>query len=156
MDYPDDAKAWTVDDQYLLGQDLLVAPVFAGQSEREVYLPKGEWLDFWTGRRTPGSQSLNITSPLERIPVFVREGALIPMAQPTLHTNDPNAFVLTVRGYGSGDRSATLYEDDGSTKPDFTRVSISWNGQQDSGNVERVGPAQTPSYKVNRWEKMEA
>jgi alpha-D-xyloside xylohydrolase len=156
MDYPDDVKAWTIDDQYLLGDDLLVAPVLAGQKERDVYLPAGEWFDFWTGNSTSGAQTLKLAAPLDRIPVFVKSGALLPLAQPTLQTNDPNSFVLTVRGYGSGERSATLYEDDGSVKPNFTRVSLHWNGKQDAGTVERFGASHRPSYIVNRWEQMDA
>jgi alpha-D-xyloside xylohydrolase len=156
MDYPNDLKAWTIDDQYLLGGDLLVAPVFAGQNEREVYLPEGEWFDFWTGRSTSSLQTLKVTSPLDRIPVFVKSGALLPLAQPTLHTGDPNSFVLTVRGYGSGDRTTTLYEDDGSVKPNFTRVTLRWNGRQDEGTMERVGPSRRLSYTVTRWEQMDA
>ena len=52
MDYPDDVKTWTIDDQYMLGDDLLIAPVFAGQTQRDVYLPPGEWFDFWTGTKS--------------------------------------------------------------------------------------------------------
>jgi alpha-D-xyloside xylohydrolase len=154
MDYPDDVKTWTLDDQYLLGGDLLVAPVFAGQNERDVYLPKGEWFDFWTGQRTPGLQTVKITSPLDRIPVFVKAGTLLPLAQPTLHTGDPGSFVLTVRRYGSGDRTATLYEDDGSLKPKFAQVTLRWNEQQETGTVARLGPSYHPSYTVNRWEQI--
>jgi alpha-D-xyloside xylohydrolase len=52
MDYPEAPNAWTLDDQYILGEDLLVAPLFARQAERQVYLPHGEWFDFWTGEKT--------------------------------------------------------------------------------------------------------
>lgn len=154
MDYPEDVKCWTIDDEYMLGEDLLVAPVIAGEKQRDVYLPKGEWLDFWTGTSTPGSQTFKVTPPLERIPVFVRAGALLPLAQPTLHTNDPSAFMLTVRAYGSGERSATLYEDDGSVKPAFTRITLTWNEEQASGRMERSGPAYPSAYSVKRWERM--
>ncbi len=58
MDYPNDPRTWTVDDQYLVGEDLLVAPVVAGEHEREVYLPRGEWIDFWTrSTASPEKQS---------------------------------------------------------------------------------------------------
>ncbi len=154
MDYPDDVRCWTIDDEYMLGDDLLVAPLFAGENVREVYLPNGEWSDFWTGARTPGLQTLKVTSPLDRIPVFVKSGTLLPLAQPTLHTNDPKAFALTVRAYGSGGRNATLYEDDGSIAPSFTRVTISWNKNEPSGKLERSGPAYGLAYTVDRWERM--
>ncbi|WP_406350039.1 glycoside hydrolase family 31 protein [Streptomyces sp. NBC_01597] len=84
FDFPDDEHAWTVDDQFLLGPDLLVAPVYeAGARTRRVYLPSGaRWLDPATGRVTEGGTTLEADAPLERVPVFVREGADI---APLLH-----------------------------------------------------------------------
>jgi alpha-D-xyloside xylohydrolase len=53
LDYPKDAKTWTVEDQYMMGDSLMAAPVVAGQTRRSIYLPEGEWVDFWTGTRHP-------------------------------------------------------------------------------------------------------
>ena len=76
-DFPQDATAWTVEDEYLFGPDILVAPVlYAGQRERQVYLPAGSaWLDAHSGQRYQGGQRLWAPAPLEYIPLFVREGA---------------------------------------------------------------------------------
>ena len=76
-DFPQDATAWTVEDEYLFGPDILVAPVlYAGQREREVYLPAGSaWQDAHSGQRYQGGQRLWAPAPLEYIPLFVREGA---------------------------------------------------------------------------------
>jgi alpha-D-xyloside xylohydrolase len=150
MDYPDDVKAWTADDEYMFGGDLLVAPVFARQKERLVYLPEGEWLDFWSGATVAGAQ----TPPIERIPVFVKSGTLLPLAKPTIHTASPNAYALTVRSYGSPERPTILYEDDGSLQAAFTEVMIEWDAQKPAGNLRRSGPAQKQSYTVTKWEQM--
>jgi alpha-D-xyloside xylohydrolase len=79
FDFPEDERAWTVDEQYLLGPDLLVAPVTAaGVTERPVYLPSGSrWRDRATGELIEGGVSVTAASPIERIPVFVREGSSV-------------------------------------------------------------------------------
>lgn len=79
--YPDDPRCWAVDDQYMFGPDLLVAPVTdAGVSERSVYLPQGIWCDAWTGERIEGGGDLACNAPVERIPVFIRDGAGVAQA----------------------------------------------------------------------------
>jgi alpha-D-xyloside xylohydrolase len=154
IDYPHDVKAWTADDEYMLGDDLLVAPMFAGQTQRVVYLPEGEWCDFWTGAKTAGAQSVSATPALERIPVFVKSGTLLPLAQPTLHTATAEAYALTVRAYGTPSRGASLYEDDGSVRPKFTHVSLAWDPEQAAGRIAREGPPLPHSYTVTKWERM--
>jgi alpha-D-xyloside xylohydrolase len=77
FDFPEDERAWDVDDQFLLGPDVLVAPVYeAGARARQVYLPSGtRWLDPVTGRAHEGGTTLDARAPLERIPLYLREGA---------------------------------------------------------------------------------
>ncbi|MEU4769379.1 glycoside hydrolase family 31 protein [Actinosynnema sp. NPDC023794] len=81
LEFPDDERAWEVDDAFLLGPDLLVAPVTAaGARERTVHLPAGaRWTDAWTGREHPGGQTVTVAAPLERIPLFVRDDARLPL-----------------------------------------------------------------------------
>lgn len=77
---PADPLCWTLDDQFLCGDDLLVAPVLNDSGVRSVYLPKGEWVDFWTGEQFHGPRWLaDRASPLDRIPVFARKNARIPV-----------------------------------------------------------------------------
>lgn len=78
-DFPEDEKAWEVEDQYLFGSDLLVAPIlYEGQREREIYLPAGaKWVDLKTSRVYEGGQRISYAAPLDTIPVFVRDGAEI-------------------------------------------------------------------------------
>ena len=73
-----DRVARETEDEYYFGPDLLVAPVLSPATQRSVYLPAGDWIDFWTGRRLNGRQSLLVEAPLERIPLFVRDGAVLP------------------------------------------------------------------------------
>ena len=81
LEFPQDPASWTIADQYLLGPDLLVAPILeAGARSREVYLPAGsQWHDAWTGEALPGGQVHERPAPLERIPLFLRDGANLPI-----------------------------------------------------------------------------
>ncbi|MET9225723.1 glycoside hydrolase family 31 protein [Lentzea sp. NPDC003310] len=83
LEFPDDPAAWRVDDAFLLGPDLLVAPVTeAGAREREVYLPAGaRWTDAWTGQEHDGGRTVVVAAPLERVPLFLRDGALLPVRE---------------------------------------------------------------------------
>ncbi len=83
LEFPDDADAWDVADAFLLGPDLLVAPVLEmGARERTVHLPAGaEWTDAWTGETYPGGGPVTVPAPLERIPLFLRDGAELPVRE---------------------------------------------------------------------------
>lgn len=77
--YPDDARAVQQPYQYLFGPDLLVAPMNQSGTHRTVYLPKGIWTDYWTGQRLNGPAMIEADAPLERMPLYVRDGAILPM-----------------------------------------------------------------------------
>jgi alpha-D-xyloside xylohydrolase len=81
FDFPDDPKAESVDDQFMFGPDLLVAPVlYPGESKRKVYLPGGTtWMDAWTGKKYKGGQEITATAPLEKIPLYLRAGRKLPI-----------------------------------------------------------------------------
>ncbi|HVM95038.1 MAG TPA: TIM-barrel domain-containing protein, partial [Candidatus Acidoferrales bacterium] len=77
-------------DEYMLGDDLLVAPVVArGQTQRQVILPPGDWIDWWTGTRYSGAQTITHDAPLDTLPLFVRAGAIIPLLRPTIDAIAP-------------------------------------------------------------------
>lgn len=84
VDYPSDARAWEIEDEFLFGPDILVAPVYqAGSTEREVYLPAGQvWVDAWNGERVEGGRTVVVATPIDRIPVYLREGATVQIAAP--------------------------------------------------------------------------
>ncbi len=77
--FQDDPQAANRIDQYLFGPDLLVAPIYRGSTRREVYLPVGVWIDYWTGQPTTGPAVIEADAPLDRIPLYVRAGAIIEM-----------------------------------------------------------------------------
>lgn len=81
FDFPEDEGCVAVDDAFLLGPDLLVAPVlYAGARSREVYLPAGTtWTDAWTGETFDGGQWITADAPLERIPLYLRGGVRLPI-----------------------------------------------------------------------------
>ncbi len=77
--YPDDAEGRQHEDDFLFGPDIFIAPVYIeGAEDREFYLPPGQWVDFWTGQASEGSQTLTQDTPIDHIPIFVRAGAIIP------------------------------------------------------------------------------
>jgi len=79
LDYPEDETVYSMEDEYLLG-DLLVAPVLKeGAVKRKIYLPKGNWYDFWNGEKYPGEQWIERKVPLGEIPVFVKENTILPI-----------------------------------------------------------------------------
>jgi alpha-glucosidase len=116
-DYPEDPATWERDDLFLWGRDVLVAPVLReGVTDREVYLPKGDWFDFWTGTRFTGGRGLRVPVTLDNIPIFVREGAFV-FRQPTVqHTGEMPGQPLIVSVYPAAQSEASLYEDDGATQ----------------------------------------
>jgi alpha-D-xyloside xylohydrolase len=78
LDYQDDARARTAKDEYLFGPDFLVAPVIDEGTQRPVYLPPGEWVDYWTGTPASGGKVVIADAPVDTIPVWVRAGAVVP------------------------------------------------------------------------------
>jgi alpha-glucosidase len=114
LEFPDDPATYGLDDQYLFGSDLLVAPVLReGASARNVYLPKGAWFDFFTGRRYEGGASHAVPVTLSSLPLFVRAGAII-FRQPVIqHTGQMAGQPLTIEVYPAARSETALYEDDG-------------------------------------------
>ncbi len=115
-----------IKDQYMAGEYLLVAPLFTGQTSRDVILPHGKWYDFYTGKFAGDGEIIKITPGRERIPVFVKDGGMIPMMTPELHA--PSAgrkFDLEIRFYGTKPGSYKLYDDDGETF-DYENGIYSW------------------------------
>jgi alpha-glucosidase len=114
VDFPDDETAAAVDDEFLFGSDLLVAPVlWEGAVERSVYLPRGDWYDYWTGQRFEGGQTITVPAGLDVIPLFVKGGAFV-FRQPVVQSTGEmpgNAMHVLIAPATKSD--AILYEDDG-------------------------------------------
>jgi len=105
-----------IKDQYMAGPSLMIAPLFAGQSERDVLLPGGSWYDFYTGEYAGSSEVIRVSPGLERIPVFVKDGGIIPMlGKPIRNTLEWQGQDLEIRVYGNAPGTFPLYDDDGNT-----------------------------------------
>ncbi len=79
MHHPDDTNTFTIEDEYYFGDNILVAPILTSSNEREIYLPDGEWIDFWTQNQYSGKQYINCQTQLNRIPLFVKESTILPL-----------------------------------------------------------------------------
>ena len=116
LNYQDDPNTYNLDDQFMIGNDLLVAPIAKPDVIRRlVYLPKGVWYDYWTNRKYEGGKMISVEAPLETVPMFVRAGAIIPMWPEMKYVGEKPADPITFNVYPdeNGSASATLYEDDG-------------------------------------------
>jgi alpha-D-xyloside xylohydrolase len=158
LDHPHDAETWRIDDQFYIGDRLVAAPVIAGQSRRKVYLPKGVWYDFWSGAPVAGGQWFTVEVSLPHIPLFVKGGCVLPVAVPTLHTEDKMSFRLEARIYGDGAEACTLYEDDGKTlayqQGEYNSATLAWSGEHQRGEIKRVGKPAGEPYQVTAWKVM--
>ena len=120
FEFPDDEETYAIDDEFMLGPFLLVAPVLKeGARSREVYLPRGRWYDFWSGEAYEGPARVRAEAPLDRVPLFVRGGAVVPMWPPMSYVGERKPDPLYLHVY-PGDGSFALYEDDGETL-DYTK-----------------------------------
>ncbi|MDD2772863.1 MAG: glycoside hydrolase family 31 protein [Elusimicrobiales bacterium] len=118
LNYQWDFNTVNLDDEFMVGDDLLAAPVLAaGRTSRKVYLPEGDWYDFWTGMLLAGGRVITAAAPLETAPMYVRAGAVIPMWPEMNYTGEKPADPVTFRIYPARDGRAagTLYEDDGAS-----------------------------------------
>lgn len=104
--------------QFMNGPWLLVAPVYKDEEKRDsIYFPEGRWTDYWSGETLEGPRWVNhYPAPLDKLPLFVREGAILPMYPAMLYDNQRRADTLTLDVYPAGHSSFNLYEDDGLTR----------------------------------------
>lgn len=131
LEFPQDPKTFNLEDEWLVGDRLLAAPVLAQGGARDVYLPAGRWYDFNTNAPLDGGQTLHLQAPLDTIPAYVRAGTILPLGPvlqaTSLGTEDP----LEVRVYPGADATFSLYEDDGDTyayqQGASSRIPMRWD-----------------------------
>lgn len=120
LEYPTDSATWSKKTQYqfMNGEWLLVAPVYKSESKRDsIYLPKGDWYDYWNGQKITGGTWLNnYPAPLEKLPLFVKQGAIIPMYPSMNYDGEKKTDTLTLAIYPYQKSTFDLYEDDGLTR----------------------------------------
>lgn len=132
MDFGSDYKVLNINDQYMFGPSLLVNPVSEYQQKsRGVYLPQGQgWFDFYTGQYFKGGQNIDANAPYDRMPVFVKEGSIIPIGPALQYTSEKPANPITLFVYGGKDADFKLYEDDGLSygyeKGEFSTIDIQY------------------------------
>jgi alpha-glucosidase (family GH31 glycosyl hydrolase) len=111
-----EATGKEIKDQYMAGEYLLVAPLFTGQQTRKIILPAGRWYDFYTGVYAGSGEIITVTPGLDKIPVYVKDGGIIPMMPPLLHAPVAGQKVdIEIRHYGEKPGRYLLYDDDGET-----------------------------------------
>lgn len=116
LEYPNEPATYSAYAQYLLGEHLLIAPLWSDTTfERQIYLPKGKWFDFFDDTSYQGGQTITYHAPITKAPIIVKAGAIIPMAPPGQLYLDQKTDSLTLRIYPAAISSFTLYEDDGVT-----------------------------------------
>ena len=123
LNYQDDPNTYNLDDQFMLGGDLLIAPILKPDvTRRLVYLPAGTWYDFWTNKKYSGGTMISVDAPLEVVPMFVRGGAIIPTGPSHKYIGEKPVDLITFNIYPDdrGLASASFYEDDG-LSPDYKR-----------------------------------
>ena len=132
MDYRSDQRAKNVGDQFMFGPAIMVAPVSEpGAERRYVYLPAGDWYDFWTGQKVKGGQEVDAAARIERMPLFVRAGSILPMGPDVQYAAEKPADPIELRIYAGADGDFTLYEDENDTynyeKGAFATSSMHWD-----------------------------
>lgn len=152
-DFAADINTRKIDDQFMIGPDLMVAPFNknASEAERKVYLPDVEWFDFHSGEKFAGGKVIGMPRKDKPIPVFVRGGALLPVAEPKDCVGKNPVFDITMRAYGTKTRPAFLFADDGVSfdfeKGKCSEITITVSG--DKINIETKGGYPISMYRFN-------
>ncbi|MDO7906670.1 glycoside hydrolase family 31 protein [Paenibacillus sp. JX-17] len=161
LEYPADRHVTNLSDQFLLGRDVLIAPVYRPDSEyRSVYLPEGIWIDYWTGEEHPGGQHILACAPLERMPMYIRSGAVIAEGALRQYAEEPLLPVkdaLTFHLYGAKAENgfqadASLYEDDGVSynheQGQYSQLAVRIAGREEG--IELAYDYQVRTYAAER------
>ncbi len=141
LEDPADPALVDCDDQFMVGDRMMVAPMFAGEASRKVVLPRGSWHDFWTGLQIAGGQTIELPASHERIPVYVKAGSVLPMGGVANCTADKETRNLLVRIVGDGSLPFTIH---GESSPE---LELAWvNGK---GSIKQSAVARP--YAVSAW-----
>lgn len=155
MDFPADARALDICDEYMFGPAFLVAPVVEqGMQARDVYLPAGaDWFDYWTNRRYSGGRTVTVAAPIDRIPLFVRAGSIVPFGIEIPSTATAQALA-EIRVYPGADADFELFDDDG-VSYDYERgggrtTALHWNEGQHALSISARPAARNGLQKLLR------
>jgi alpha-D-xyloside xylohydrolase len=132
MDWRTDRKVWDIGDQFMFGPALLVNPVTeAAATSRPVYLPQATWYDFWSGERIAGDQTITAAAPIDRIPLYVRAGSIVPLGAAVEYAGEKPNAATELRIYRGASGGFTLYEDQGDgyayEHGAYATIPLSWD-----------------------------
>ncbi|MFA6086277.1 TIM-barrel domain-containing protein [Mucilaginibacter sp.] len=154
MDYPEDKNTFNLADEYMIGEGILAAPLTEKMDERKVYLPAGTWYDFNTNQKYEGGKTYTIKPSLTQLPIFIKEGTILPLAKPVEHVAPNTKFEITCFVYGDHKAVGSLFEDDGVTfnyeKGNYNSVNLSWD--KNKGAIKRNGPFKSTMYNIVNWQ----
>lgn len=141
MDFRTDVNAQNVGNQFMYGPAFLVNPVTEpGATTRRVYFPQAQWYDFWTGSAAEGGKFTDVPAPLERLPLYVRAGSIVPMGPEEEYASQLPGSPIELRVYPGANGDFTLYEDEGDTynyeKGKYSTIPIHW---EDSTHTLSIG-----------------
>jgi alpha-D-xyloside xylohydrolase len=134
MDFGQDHHVFEIADQFMFGTSILVNPITKPKATfREVYLPLGSnWYNFWTGKKYSGGQTLPVPAPIDEIPLFIKEGSIIPMG-PFIQYTTESVNPIEIRIYPGTDGHFTLYEDENDNynyeKGIYSTIGFKWNNK---------------------------
>ena len=144
MDWRTDARAQNTGDEYMFGPSILVNPVYIqGAASRSVYLPKATWYDFWTGEKLAGEQTIQAAAPLEKLPLYIRAGSILPLGPTMEWTTEKPEDPIELRVYPGTDGDFTLYEDENDNynyeKGAHATIAMHWD---DAAHTLTIGSRQ--------------
>ena len=131
-DFPTEPRCYDIKDQFMFGGHIMVCPVTTeGAKERKVFLPEGKWFDFWNGRQYSGGKTISSASPLERIPLFIKAGTILPVGPEIQYAMQPADGPTKLYIFPGNDGEYRLYEDSGEgydyEKGEYSLIGFSWN-----------------------------
>ena len=136
MSYTGDKNTYSIGDQFLLGPSLMVCPVYKYEArKRDVYFPAGiKWYDFYTGKTIDGGQKMSVEAPLERIPLFVPAGSILPVGPVKQYAAEKKADDIEIWVYAGKDGKFSLYEDEGVNynyeKGNYSNIVVEYNNAE--------------------------
>jgi alpha-glucosidase (family GH31 glycosyl hydrolase) len=145
LQYPELEEAYRHSHEYFFGDEMLVAPVLDASGNCTVYLPPGKWIDFFTGKHYDGGKTFTAHYDVDQIPVFVRDGAIVPEQEPSDYSDAKPLDTLILNVYGSGNGRFDLYEDDGASldyaKGSYALTELRYDAKADGSHALTVAPA---------------
>ncbi|HKM94545.1 MAG TPA: TIM-barrel domain-containing protein [Prolixibacteraceae bacterium] len=153
MDFSNDRNVLDINDEYMFGKSILVCPVtesmyskngkehFNHTKSRELYLPEGaNWIDFWTGERIKGGQTIKKESPIDIIPLYIKSGSILPFGPKVQYAEEKKWDDLEIRIYEGSDGEFTLYEDENDNynyeKGKYSTITFKWNDAKKTLTIE--------------------